>query len=81
MSKELGNISDRRWITPKEAANYLSIHLHSVYKLLAQHKLPGAKMPGVGWRIDRKKIDEWFETEIKDRERGWEELLNRIRPY
>ncbi len=60
----------------KEVADYLSISQDNVYRLLYTHKLPGVKLEGVGWRIDRKKLDNWIEGEMEDREEKWRKIFD-----
>ena len=67
---------DKRWMKPKEAAAYLSINLTSVYRLLCSHGLPGVKLPGIGWRIDRKKLDTWIESQMEEREQKWRKIAS-----
>lgn len=63
------NKKEKRWMKVKEVADYLSINQVSVYRLLYAHKLPGVKLEGVGWRIDRKKLDNWIEGEMEDKKK------------
>jgi len=65
---------EKRWMKPKEAAAYLSVNLKTVYRLLCTHGLPGAKLQGIGWRIDRRKLDQWIESQIGEREQKWRRL-------
>jgi excisionase family DNA binding protein len=53
----------KRWIKPKEAADYLSIHVKTIYRMIYMNHLPAVKIKGAGWRIDRKKLDEMLEGE------------------
>jgi excisionase family DNA binding protein len=59
---------NKRWMKSKEVAEYLSVHPNHVYRLLYAHKLPGVKLKGIGWRIDRKKLESWINEEMEDRE-------------
>jgi len=54
----------KRWITPKEAAEYLSLHPISVYRLMAKGLIPSIKI-GHSVRVDLKALDEIFERQIK----------------
>lgn len=63
--------NEKRWMRPREVAEYLSIHLQTVYKLINSRQLPAVKLKGVGWRIDRKRLDSTMEGEIEERERRW----------
>jgi len=44
---------EKRWMKAGEAADYLSVHRVTIYRMLYAHGLPGVKLKGVGWRIDR----------------------------
>lgn len=67
---------DKRWMKPKEAAMYLSINLKTVYRLLNAHGLPGVKLQGIGWRIDRKRLDNWMEGQMDEREQRWRRITS-----
>jgi len=54
----------RRWITPKEAAEYLSLHPVSIYRLIAKGVIPSVKI-GHSVRVDLKALDELLERQIK----------------
>ena len=58
------NIEQKRWLTPKELAEYLSLSIGHVRNLLCQGgHYPAVKVGGV-WRIDRKQLDEMLEARI-----------------
>jgi hypothetical protein len=57
----------RRWLKPKEVAKILDCHLQSIYSGLLSGDLPGAKIKGVGWRVDIKAINEMMERQIAER--------------
>ncbi len=46
-------------LTMKEVAEYLNIDRFTVYRLLAQKKLPAFKV-GNQWRFQKKMIDSWL---------------------
>jgi len=48
---------EKRWMKTGEVADYLSVHRVTVYRMLYAHRLPGVKLKEVGWRIDRKQLD------------------------
>ena len=48
---------ERRWITVKEAAQYLGLHEKTIYRLTYKRAIPFAKVPGIGIRIDLKELD------------------------
>ncbi|MDO8957421.1 MAG: helix-turn-helix domain-containing protein [Deltaproteobacteria bacterium] len=43
---------------PREAADYLNIHLRTIYRLVKNGKIPGRKIGG-SWRFKRDVLDEW----------------------
>jgi len=47
----------RRWLKVAEAAAYLGVSLHHVYRMHRRGQLPSFKLPGLGVRIDRKSLD------------------------
>ena len=60
----------RRWIKPREAAEkILGCHVQSVYSGLLSGTLPGAKIPGIGWRLDRLELEKRLERDIAERSR------------
>jgi excisionase family DNA binding protein len=66
----------KRWMRYKGVAEYLSVHPHNVYILLYPHRLPSAKLKGIVWRIDHKKLEKWIEEEIEEKEQKWREIFN-----
>lgn len=67
---------EKRWMKIKEVAEYLSIHPQTVYQMLSAHQIPGLKIKGAGWRIDRRKLDEFIEGEMEERERRWKRIFD-----
>jgi len=59
---------ERRWLRPREAAEYLGCHLQTIYCCLLKGDLPGARIKGVGWRLDRVELEKRIETEIQKRQ-------------
>jgi len=60
--------SGRRWISPAECAEYLHVHIKSVYMLCRERKLPATRLPAIrghGGRgrvlIDRQGLDRLLE--------------------
>ncbi|MCS7254439.1 MAG: response regulator [Armatimonadota bacterium] len=47
-------------LSVEEAAEYLGMHIMTVYKLLSSGALPGQKIED-RWRVDKHKLDEWLE--------------------
>ena len=48
---------ERRWITVKEAAQYLGLHEKTIYRLTYKRTIPFTKVEGIGVRIDVKELD------------------------
>jgi len=67
---------NKRWMRPKEVAEYLSVHVKTIYRMLCAHQLPAVKIKGAGWRIDRKKLDEMIEGEMEEKERRWIKIFD-----
>jgi excisionase family DNA binding protein len=50
-----------RWMDVEEVAQYLNLHLMTVYRMLQSGVLPARKVGG-RWRISKQELDEWLET-------------------
>jgi len=46
-------------LTPREAAEYLSVHVRTIYRLVKNRDIPGRKVGG-SWRFKKDALDEWF---------------------
>jgi len=46
-------------MTPREAADYLSIHVRTLYRLVKYGEIPGRKLGG-SWRFKKDTLDEWL---------------------
>lgn len=46
-------------MTPREAAEYLSIHVRTLYRLAKKGEIPGRKVGG-SWRFKKEALDEWL---------------------
>ena len=46
-------------MTPREAAEYLSVHVRTIYRLAKNGEIPGRKVGG-SWRFKRDALDEWL---------------------
>jgi excisionase family DNA binding protein len=46
-------------LTPREAAEYLSIHVRTIYRLVKNGEIPGRKVGG-SWRFKKITLDEWL---------------------
>ena len=62
---------EKRWLTAAETAAYLNLNPKSVYRACHLRKIPHAKLPGVGLRVDKWALDKLLEQEsIEPREYG-----------
>ena len=46
-------------LTPREAAEYLSVHVRTIYRLVKNREIPGRKVGG-SWRFKKGALDEWL---------------------
>ncbi len=46
-------------MTPREAAEYLSVHVRTIYRLAKHREIPGRKVGG-SWRFKKDALDEWL---------------------
>ncbi|MBM4339953.1 MAG: helix-turn-helix domain-containing protein [Deltaproteobacteria bacterium] len=46
-------------MTPREAADYLSIHVRTIYRLAKNGDIPCRKIGG-SWRFKKDALDEWL---------------------
>ena len=51
-------------LTPREAAEYLSIHVRTIYRLAKNGEIPGRKVGG-SWRFKKDALDEWLSGKEK----------------
>lgn len=49
----------REILTPREAADYLSVHVRTIYRLVKKGDIPGRKIGG-SWRFQKHALDEWL---------------------
>jgi excisionase family DNA binding protein len=49
----------REIMTPREAAEYLSVHVRTIYRLAKNGDIPGRKVGG-SWRFKKDALDEWL---------------------
>ena len=50
-------------MTLREVAQYLGLHIMTVYKLTREGRVPAAKIGGQ-WRFKRDILEEWLETQM-----------------
>ena len=77
--------TERRWLTILEAAAFLSVNPKTASAWALSGRLPAARIGGRGpWRIDRLRLEEGLERQIKDnrpgRETGGVVALRRYAP-
>jgi excisionase family DNA binding protein len=46
-------------MTPREAAEYLSVHVRTIYRLAKNGDIPGRKVGG-SWRFKKDALDDWL---------------------
>jgi excisionase family DNA binding protein len=46
-------------MTPREAAEYLSVHVRTIYRLAKNGMIPGRKVGG-GWRFKKETLERWL---------------------
>jgi len=46
-------------MTPREAADYLSVHVRTIYRLAKNGEIPGRKIGG-SWRFKKEALDQWL---------------------
>ena len=56
-------------MTPREAAEYLSVHVRTIYRLAKNGDIPGRKVGG-SWRFKKDALDDWL---------SWKETLTGFR--
>ena len=54
---------ERRWLKASEAGEYLGLHVKSIYRACRHRKIPFSKIPGIGMRIDKQKLDSLLEEQ------------------
>lgn len=51
-------------MTPREAADYLSVHVRTIYRLAKNGEIPGRKIGG-SWRFKKDALDEWLSGRVQ----------------
>ena len=62
-AKHNGTKSGEQIMTLRQVAQYLGLHIMTVYKLTREGRMPAAKIGGQ-WRFKRDVLDEWLETKM-----------------
>jgi excisionase family DNA binding protein len=57
---------ERRWISPKQAGQYLELSTAAIYRLAAQKKLPAARI-GHSLRIDLRSLEMQLQRQLEKR--------------
>jgi excisionase family DNA binding protein len=52
-----------RWLTVRECSAYIHVHPQTLYRLTLRRKIPHAKVPGIGIRIDKEALDQFLELQ------------------
>jgi len=58
-------------LTPREAAEYLSVHVRTIYRLAKNREIPGRKVGG-SWRFKKDALDEWLSSRENPSTKGKE---------
>ena len=61
--KKNGAASKEQIMTLREVAQYLGLHVMTVYKLTREGRVPAAKIGGQ-WRFKRDILDQWLVTQM-----------------
>ena len=48
---------ERRFFKASEMADYLGLHPKSIYRAIARRQIPAVKVPGIGIRVDKQRLD------------------------
>jgi excisionase family DNA binding protein len=55
------SVTDERWLSLDEIANYLGIKRDTVYKWIDRRKMPAHKV-GSLWKFKRDEVDDWVRS-------------------
>ena len=58
-AKDQPEIKLKEILKPREAADYLSVHVRTLYRLVKNGDIPGRKVGG-SWRFMKGALDEWL---------------------
>ena len=61
--KKNGAQSKEEIMTLREVAQYLGLHIMTVYKLTREGRVPAAKIGGQ-WRFKRDVLEDWLEAQM-----------------
>jgi excisionase family DNA binding protein len=60
---KVNGVKKAQIMTLREVAQYLGLHVMTVYKLTREGRVPAAKIGGQ-WRFKRDVLDGWLETQM-----------------
>jgi excisionase family DNA binding protein len=60
---------EKRWISPREAALYLGVHIMTIYSWIAAEKIPAARI-GRLVRVDLKALEGILQSQVEGRPPG-----------
>jgi excisionase family DNA binding protein len=55
---------EKRWISPKQAAEFLSLHQKTIYSLISRGEIPAAKIGG-SVRVDLRALEAKMEEQLR----------------
>lgn len=55
-----------RYISSKEACEYLGVNKNTLLKMITEQKLPGVKI-GKLWKFKKEQLDKWVEEQNKSK--------------
>jgi len=58
-----GSMSQEKFMTTKEVAEYLRVDQYTIYRLVTQKKIPAFKI-GNQWRFKRSVLERWLKTKM-----------------
>jgi excisionase family DNA binding protein len=56
-------MSQEKFMTTKEVAQYLRVDQYTIYRLVSQKKIPAFKI-GNQWRFKRSVLESWLKTKM-----------------
>ena len=55
---------ERRWLRADEVSELLHLNLKTVYRGISSGRIPGRRIPGIGVRVDRLRLDGMLSGDI-----------------
>ena len=56
---------EAQWLTPKQAAAWLGMSRSKLYELIRTHRIPAARLPGRGYRLNAETLDQWLRSRVR----------------